>query len=154
MCNWPGPMRGRTAIRVVVIALALIGVGCETYDPLAHYDPGAIEKVARVINKQVARYEMREHAETRPNFWTDKHSGIAVYVLASLIEATHGKVGSSAIAIYAYSIEADDGERAVVYSEYPGFEIGNCVKLFLSHRADYPRMAPWSCGAPGSIRPA
>jgi hypothetical protein len=124
----------------------LFTTGCATYDPAKHYDPNATEKVGRIIEKTIARYELRAAADSTPTPYPLFTSWLPLntvsYITATTLDILRRK--EAAIPIYAYLVDADS-EKAVVYSEYPAFEVGNCVKLFLSSRPDYPRIAPWSC---------
>lgn len=53
--------------------------------------------------------------------------------------------GSAKIPIFEYVVEHSEGKQVQIFSEYFAYEIGNCVKLFLSDKPTYPRIAPWSC---------
>ena len=117
--------------------------GCATtYDPTRHYDPNAIEKLGFIIQKEVAYFEIRESGDSP--YLIDPVSfaslGTESVITASVINEI--LIKRSNIPIYAYLVKSE-GEKIIVYSEYPNFDTGQCVKLFLSQRKDYPRIAPW-----------
>jgi hypothetical protein len=128
------------------VCAVLLTAGCATYDPAKHYDPNATEKVGRITEKAIAKYELREAADNKPSPYPLLTSSLPVNAVSYITAATFDilRRREASIPIYAYMVDADS-EKAVVYSEYPAFEVGDCVKLFLSSRPDYPRIAPWSC---------
>jgi len=56
----------QSLIRIFLLLAVPTGiVGCASYDPNVHYDPNAIEKMGRIVEKRVARVELRESGELR-----------------------------------------------------------------------------------------
>lgn len=127
------------------LCLVVLGVsGCATYDPNQHYDPNATEKIGKVIDKQVARFETRSDSQNLTPMYSYPPNA-AIYALVHNV-AIMGEYlkKKPEIPIYGYRIKIGDSEEIVVHSEFPGHDIGNCVKVFLSSRPDYPRIASWS----------
>jgi len=118
---------------VWLFALALLG-GCTSYDPNDYYDPNAIEKLGRITKKTVARVEPARSGETSPPIFLPL-KGITV-----ILSRTPESPGS--MNIYEYVVALTPSQNISVFSEYPAFNEGECVKVFLSERASYPRMAP------------
>ncbi len=122
-------------IPIVLSACAGFGSRAPTYDP------DASESIAKIVSK-------REVAKVnRP-----MGGGIPVVVPVPIGRAMifvrlsgGGLFGSASIPIFEYVVEAQDGNRVQILSEFFAYEVGNCVKLFLSDKPTYPRIAPWSC---------
>jgi len=118
-------------------ALLLVSGCSTTYDPNDYYASNAIEKLGRVVSKTVAHTEQRR--------WADPSPPIVVPIGGVFIPiATQAPRGPSLVNIYAYVVKVSPTESVVVHSEFPGREVGDCVKVFLSERASYPRMAAGS----------
>lgn len=113
-------------------ALALLG-GCASYDPNDYYDPNAIEKVGRITKKTVARVEPARSGETSPPIFLPLKG---LWVVLTLSPESPGIMN-----IYEYVVTLPQSQTVSVFSEYPSFKEGECVKVFLSKRASYPRMA-------------
>lgn len=130
-------------ILTVAALAALSVVGCATYDPNDYYDPNATTKQGRIQSKMIEHWEYRMAADKTPKTFNAYQYGAAGVITAALLQNLMGLSDKpdSQIPVYAYGIGAEHGERLVVYSEYPGFAVGECVKVFLSSRPDYPRMA-------------
>lgn len=131
-----------------LITLLLVSnlCGCATsYDPNKHYDPNAIEKLGRIINKTLVRHETRLAADSklvmRPEMY-GLPANATTYATAFIMQELFKK--EAQIPIYAYSIHTEDETNIVVFSEFPAHDVGACVKVFLSSRPDYPRMTGWS----------
>ncbi len=52
-----------------------------------------------------------------------------------------GPAATGTMNIYQFVITLQQNKNVSVFSEYPSFTEGECVKVFLSERASYPRMA-------------
>jgi hypothetical protein len=113
-------------------ALLLLG-GC-AYNPNDHYDPGAIEKLGHVSLKKVARTEPARRGDPPPPIFLPLPSGMVV--LPTFSAEPTGQMN-----IYEYVVKVAPEASISVLSEYPGFNVGDCVKVFLSQRASYPRIA-------------
>lgn len=129
--------------RFLTLAVTTLLVSCaDTYNPIDHYDPAAVKKSGRIEAKSISRMEERPWADSME----PHHRGFPVPIpignqqvtVLFLGGTTRGKSG---IPIYGYRIQTSQGEHLLVYSEFPGHEVGECVAIFLSSRPDYPRMA-------------
>jgi hypothetical protein len=118
--------------------------GCASYDPDAHYDAQAIKKDGRVVAKNIDHYEKRSSdSSPRPVYYPPGTSPIAAAVASIIVSQfiENRSPPSNGVAVYAYDIQVQSAEKYRVYSEFPGFEINECVKVFISNRTGYPRMA-------------
>lgn len=125
----------RTLRRTWFLAFVLLA-GC-AYNPSDHYDPDAIEKRGLIVAKKVARTEPVQSGETNPPLFLPL-PGVLVVLPARPIEST-GRMN-----VYEHVVKLSPSETVSVLSEYPGFNVGDCVKVFLSQRASYPRIAQGS----------
>lgn len=119
-----------------LVALTLVG-GCASYDPNDYYDPNAVEKLGRVTKKTVARVVPARSGETSPPIFLPLKNMIVV--IPAFPTQAPGSMN-----IYEYVVTLSPNEAVAVYSEYPSFSVGECVTVFLSQRASYPRMASGS----------
>lgn len=127
------PMTHFYANRFVwLFSLVLLG-GC-AYNPNDHYDSNAIEKLGQVSAKTVARTEPARKGDPSPPIFLPLPSGMIV--VPAFPSAPTGHMN-----IYEYVVKVAPTESVSVLSEYPGFNVGDCVKVFLSQRASYPRIA-------------
>ena len=117
---------------VLLFALALLG-GCATYDANDYYDPNAIEKLGRITKKTVARVEPARSGEVSPPIF------LPLKGLMMGIPQFSGESPGS-MNIYEYVITLSPSQVVSVFSEYPAFNVGDCVKVFLSEKPSYPRM--------------
>jgi hypothetical protein len=117
------------------LALALLA-GC-AYNPNDHYDTNAIEKRGLIVSKTVARTEPIKSGETNPPIFLPL-KGMLVVLPTIPNEPT------SRMNVYEHVVKLSPTETVSVFSEYPGFNVGDCVKVFLSQRASYPRIAQGS----------
>ncbi|MEW5789398.1 MAG: hypothetical protein AB1899_16260 [Pseudomonadota bacterium] len=117
--------------------------GCASdYNPADYYDPAAVKLSGRIEAKAVSRVEERGWADAME----PHHRGLPLpipvgnqqFLVLFIGGASRGK---SEIPIHEYRIVTDKGEKLLVYSEFPGHAVGDCVQVFLSSRPDYPRMA-------------
>jgi hypothetical protein len=111
--------------------------GCATYNPSDYYDPNAKEKLGRVISKSLANYE------TRPAADNPIIAPIPGVPLGTTLVVQEAMSRNYQIPIYSYKIRTEDQVDIVVLSKFQSHNQGDCVKVFLSVRPDYPRMAPW-----------
>lgn len=120
------------------LVLALLA-GC-AYNPNDHYDPGATEKLGRIVSKTVARTEPIQSGETNPPIFLPLKDMLVVL-------PTTPNEPTSRMNVYEHVVKVSPTETVSVLSEYPGFNVGDCVKIFLSQRPSYPRIAQGSgCG--------
>jgi hypothetical protein len=112
--------------------LLLLG-GC-AYNPNDHYDPGAIEKLGHISSKTVARTEPARRGDPPPPIFLPLPSGMVVLPTFPTEPTGH-------MNIYEYVVKVAPEESISVLSEYPGLNVGDCVTVFLSQRASYPRIA-------------
>lgn len=105
--------------------------GCATeYNPDDWYDAKAIEKPGRIVGKKIAKVEERP--------WADRH---AIYIGAGIVlDNTMGRPPAR-IEIYEYVVRLENKESVSILSEFSSHKIGDCVTVFFSDRASYPRMA-------------
>lgn len=132
-------MRNQKVISMFIAALLF---GCASYDPNRYYDPNAIEKLGRVMNKVLVNYETRLAGDSKLVMRPEMYGlpvNATTYATAFIMQEFFKK--ESKIPIYAYSIRTDDSTDIVIFSEFPAHNVGECVKVFLSDRPDYPRMA-------------
>lgn len=124
------------ASKLIYFAIYLLH-GCATYNPSDHYDPNAKEKTGQIISKSLANYEMRPAAD---NPIIAPIPGIS---LGTTLVVKKALSRNSQVPIYSYKIRTEDQSDVVVLSEFPSYNPGDCVKVFLSTRPDYPRMTFW-----------
>lgn len=131
------------ARHTLLLAISALLMSCaSTYNPSDYYDPAAVKKSGRIEAKSISRLEERRWADAME----PHHRGYPVPIpignqLVGILFIGGAARGKSEIPIYEYRILTGQGERILVYSEFPGHEVGDCVAIFLSSRPDYPRMA-------------
>ncbi len=113
--------------------------GCATYNPSDYYDPNATEKIGRIFIKSLAKYETRP-AGDGPII--APVPGVIPYGTSLVLQKILSR--DSQIPIYLHTINTEDRSEVIVLSEFPSHNVGDCVKVFLSTRPDYPRMTSWS----------
>ena len=109
-----------TLLLPITIPKALFGGSSKS--SVSAFDPNAIERNGRIVEKRIVRMETRPMADngTRPK--SSKEDRVTM------------------IAIFSYSVRLSETETIAVETEFPGYEIGNCVKAFLSSNPHYPRI--------------
>jgi hypothetical protein len=122
-----------------IYLLTFLLYGCATYNPSDYYDPNATEKIGRISLKSVARHETRQAAD---NPIIAPVPGLIPYGTTLILQKSLRR--DSQIPIYSYTIKTEDQSEVIILSEFPSHSVGDCVKVFLSTRPDYPRMAVWS----------
>ena len=128
---------------VVAVSLAILLASCAARNPNDYYDVAATEKMGRIISKQVVAVDTRPTAEAHGAFL---FLPVTVHGVGYLVMLSNpiGR-GSAKIDIFEYVVQTPDGVKTSVLGEYR-FDVGTCVKLFLSSRPSYPRIAPgWDC---------
>lgn len=121
----------RTAMRITISLLTLFLTACATA-PSSSHDPDAKETPVRVLQKRVIDQVTRETAEYKPT----------MVIPVGNIVLIHTKRGDTAwIPIYEYTVADRNKTTATIQSEYSGFEVGQCLKLFTSIQPTYPRLA-------------
>lgn len=124
------------------ITLVVALVGCATRDPNDYFDADAGETMARITRKVVASVERRPSAEVGKGGLVPIPIRGAMYFVA----LDNPMADPATIKIYEYSVRDGSGTETLVLSEYFAFEVGDCVKLFVSTRPSYPRIAlGWGC---------
>jgi hypothetical protein len=115
--------------------LSVLGLldGC-AYNPNDYYDPGAIEKLGFISEKMIARTEPARRGDPPPPILLPLPT--TMVMLPTFPTAPAGRMN-----VYEYVVKVTPTESVSVFSEYPGFNVGDCVKVFLSQRASYPRIA-------------
>lgn len=116
--------------RTVLLAIVAIVSGCASSPP---YDPQATETPATIVAKRVIDRVKRSTAEVQP--------AIPVPLARGIVLLEPARAGMGEISIYEYTVRTNDGRTVSVPSEYPAFEVGQCVTLFTSPRPTYPRIA-------------
>lgn len=95
----------------------------ERHNPIdSSHDPNAVASNARIVGKRILG---------------ERHQAPGDATAAN-------RAAVAAIPVFEYRIRPEDGEEALVVSEYFAYAIGDCVTLFRSSRPTYPRIAPSS----------
>jgi hypothetical protein len=140
----------KRAIQIPAALLMSALLGCASYDPDKYYDANAVEKLGRVVSKEIVRWEHRP-GDSSPGMYmpvpyTGDRTANAIYATALIIELLRGAqqarqaVEDPGTPIYSYRILAKGQEQFTIVSDFPGYRPGDCVRVFLSSRPDYPRM--------------
>ena len=112
-------------IRVSVVVLSsLLLSGCAMG---SRYDRDAKETSVRLVEKRAAGSKLN-------GVNTDKQ--ILLVGKTTSVLPTFNQVS-----IYEYTVADQNKQQTKVTSEFPGFEIGQCLKLFTSNQFGYPRLA-------------
>ena len=127
-------MQFRALAHITLIVLSLLSCGCSTRSP--SYDQDAIQSRARIVGKSVAGEQVQARAD-RPNMGASM-AGVIGPAALPLGDALQGK---TSVKVYAYRVKNEAGVEVTVLSEYPAFEVGDCVILFQSSQPTYPRIA-------------
>lgn len=78
--------------------------------------------------------------------YTGDRTANAIYATALIIELMMNAHQARQTAedpgtpIYSYKIQAKGQEQFTIVSDFPGYRLGDCVRVFLSSRPDYPWM--------------
>lgn len=125
---------------IVISLLVLIGLsGCATYNPNDYYDPNAMEKMGRIVEKQITRAELKDSAELRVPILLP----IMVNGTMHFLRGSYTRAPSQVwMDVYEYRVGLPGDQTVSVISEYPSFQVGECAKVFFSTRPSYPRIAP------------
>jgi hypothetical protein len=105
--------------------------------PPLSYDPDALESPARIIDKSVAG----ERTQPRADSYNAGPALAGVIGAAGLVLADALQKRTN-IEVYEYVVRTNEGNEVSILSEYTGFSVGDCVKLFQSAQPTYPRIAP------------
>lgn len=111
----------------------LVVTACASTPSIPLYDSAAKEAPVRVTEKRVAEYVSREMAQVRSGtVWVPVGNAFVVITLSN---------SSTKIPIYEYGVVDQHKNTTNVFSEYPAFDLGQCLKLFTSQQPSYPRLA-------------
>jgi hypothetical protein len=126
----------------VLAALALLVMGCGSVGVGAAYDPEAKEAMVRIVDKRVAATDVRQSGGGSSTF-VPITAGGRMLLIPVLISGSGPK-----LTVYEYVVAFPNGKTLSVYSDYPHYDKGMCVKVFESDRPTYPRLAPgWDCAS-------
>lgn len=149
--------------QLLLLAFTAVLFGCQS-NPDIKIDPNQtilfgivqakqIEKDPELLRKAQAAYE-GDRLTRDINFATaygggSFAGGAAAVILVNLFDLEFGDGPTMPIEPVSYFVKSESGQRYQVISNYRGFKVGDCVKLFLSEnpRKYPPRMAYGSqCG--------
>ena len=117
-------------MRLPLAAIALTLVACSTTPPA--YDPSAQEMPARITEKRIIGSISRATAEVKFD---------AIIPVGKLLVPMSSPDNKANIPIYEYNVTDKHQKITKVLSESSIFEVGQCVKLFISNQPTYPRIA-------------
>jgi hypothetical protein len=123
-----------------ILAIAALSLGCESLRPKPPYDPDAKETMVKIVDKRVAATDV---IQTNPGTTTIVPivGGGRTLFIPLLLGGSTLK-----LTVYEYVVAVPNRSQLSVYSDYPHFDKGHCVKLLESPRPSYPRLAPgWDC---------
>ena len=104
---------------ITVIASALLVCGCVS-DPALKYDPNAIKRSGIVTSVQ----EIENGKQFRDDTMTIPVAGVLVPIQLGSPQ----KEGND----FRYTVQTVEGQIIPITSKFGGFEVGECVTLFLS----------------------
>ena len=152
-----GVMRNKEMKHFLAIFLAAILSGCQS-NPDIKIDPNQkilfgtveskrIEKDPELLRNAQADYEADRTA--RAVQYSTQYGdgsfagGAAAVIVISLLDAEFGDGPTMPIEPVSYFVASENGQRYQIISNYRGFAVGDCVKLFLSENPEQypPRMA-------------
>lgn len=120
------------------LPVTLLFGGCAAYDPNAHYDPDAVEKVGFITAKslRLEKYQSKPRGDSFP---------VPVNGTVKMLYIPDASAGGIRYReVYRYVVAVSEHETVSVEDSYPAFQVGECAKVFLSSRPTYPRIAPGS----------
>lgn len=123
----------------IVVLITFFITGCAS-DPYENYDPNAHKMLGKVIAKKLL-----STPEADKVFEADT---IAVPVpIPAGIVFINSPIGSPSRKgdPYSYQVDIENGQQIEIINYYSGFEIGDCVQIFVSPRFPVRMATGWGC---------
>ena len=130
--------------RLAFAPIALVLVSCATPVPKTETAATVIAKIEHSKLRQLKGMSSSQVADSIRGQYGPNADAVAGSLSTLFTSTRLGELlgMTQTITIFAYTLRTNDGREATVLDEYPGFQVGDCLKVFaLEQPGTNPRIA-------------